>query len=143
MIPVVWSEEEARHDPRAEIWVGVRTPAAEVPARADAIRAALGGGRPSGAARAPAARRRAAHRPRRRRCVGFLRTAWDAWEAAGLPQDPGQDRVVPYIFPHPGLTAAPGEPAATWARTGMYCFDTMTLIGPARGRRRAARPTRR
>jgi len=41
MIPVVWSEEEARHDPRAEIWVGVRTPATEVPARTDAIRAAL------------------------------------------------------------------------------------------------------
>ncbi|MGZ8688648.1 MAG: histone deacetylase family protein, partial [Gaiellaceae bacterium] len=24
----------------------------------------------------------------------------------------------------------PLEPAATWARTGAYCFDTMTLIGP-------------
>jgi acetoin utilization deacetylase AcuC-like enzyme len=129
VIPVVWSEEEARHDPRAEIWVGVRTPAAEVPARADAIRAALrAAGHPELPAReqpddAPLTVHDAG-------LVGFLRTAWEAWEAAGLPQDPGQDRVVPYIFPHPGLTSAPGEPAATWARTGMYCFDTMTLIGP-------------
>ena len=51
---------------------------------------------------------------------------------------------MPYIFPHPGLTAAPGEPAATWARTGMYCFDTMTLIGPGHvGGGARARPARR
>ncbi len=37
---------------------------------------------------------------------------------------------MPYIFPHPGLTSSPREPVATWARTGMHCFDTMTLIGP-------------
>ena len=34
----------------------------------------------------------------------FLATAWEAWERAGLPADPGQDRVVPYIFPHPGCS---------------------------------------
>ena len=70
----------------------------------------------------------------------YRRLSKEAWEAAGLPLDPGQDRVVPYIFPHPGLTSAPGEPAATWARTGMYCFDTMTLIGP--GTWEAARAAR-
>ena len=46
--------------------------------------------------------------------------------------DPGQDRVVPYMFPLPGLVRGvePLVPAATWARTGAFCFDTMTLIGP-------------
>ena len=64
--------------------------------------------------------------------LAFLASAWREWEAAGLPDDPGQDRVVPYIFPHPGLMRGlePLVPAATWARTGAFCFDTMTLIGP-------------
>ena len=35
--------------------------------------------------------------------LAFLASAWQEWEAAGLPDDPGQNRVVPYIFPHPGL----------------------------------------
>ena len=129
MIPVVWSEDEPRHDPRAEIWVGVRTPAAEVAARTEAIRAALA---PPGTRSSPARPQpdEALLRVHDVALVEFLRTAWAAWEEAGLPDDPGQDRVVPYIFPHPGLTPSPREPAATWARTGMYCFDTMTLIGP-------------
>ena len=64
--------------------------------------------------------------------LAFLASAWEDWEAAGLPEDPGQDRVVPYIFPHPGLVGPlePLVPAATWARPGAFCFDTMTLIGP-------------
>ena len=37
--------------------------------------------------------------------VDYLASAWDDWEAAGLTEDPGQDRVVPYLFPHPGLFA--------------------------------------
>jgi acetoin utilization deacetylase AcuC-like enzyme len=129
VIPVVWSEQEARHDPRAEIWVGVRTPAAEVAERALAIRAALASaGHPELPARPqPDEALLTVHDVA---LVEFLRTAWAAWEEAGLPADPGQDRVVPYIFPHPGLTSSPCEPVATWARTGMYCFDTMTLIGP-------------
>ena len=67
-----------------------------------------------------------------RALLAFLASAWKDWEAAGLPEDPGQDRVVPYIFPHPGLIGplAPLVPAATWARPGAFCFDTMTLIGP-------------
>ena len=64
--------------------------------------------------------------------LAFLASAWADWEAAGPPDDPGQDRVVPYIFPHPGLMGGlePQVPAATWARPGAFCFDTMTLIGP-------------
>jgi len=36
-IPLVWADGHRLHEPSAEIWVGVRTPAAETPARADAI----------------------------------------------------------------------------------------------------------
>ena len=127
MNPVVWSEDQQRHDPRAEIWVGVRTPAVEVAARTTAIRAALASGPEVAARPQPDDALLTVHDAA---LVDFLRTAWAAWEEAGLPDDPGQDRVVPYIFPHPGLTPSPREPVATWARTGMHCFDTMTLIGP-------------
>ena len=48
--------------------------------------------------------------------------------------DPGQDRVVPYLFPHPGMLPAGGGeplvPAAASARAGRFAYDTMTLIGP-------------
>ena len=72
--PLVWSDAQRLHDPAAEIWVGVRTPAVEVAARADAIRAELErAGHPVVAADAAArrgarggARPRAARLPRRR-----------------------------------------------------------------------------
>jgi hypothetical protein len=40
-LPVVWSDRRLLHELGAEIWVGVSTPATEIPARADAIRDAL------------------------------------------------------------------------------------------------------
>ena len=40
-MPVVWSDQCRLHEPLAEIWIGTRTPATEVPERIDAIRAAL------------------------------------------------------------------------------------------------------
>ena len=40
-MPVVWSDDCRLHDPAAEIWIGVRTPAAETAARTDAILEAL------------------------------------------------------------------------------------------------------
>ncbi len=130
-VPVVWSDAHRLHEPGGEVWVGVHTPASEVPARAEAIRVALTA---AAATIVPAE----AHDDDCLACVHdaallrFLRGAWQAWQAAGLLHDPGQDRVVPYIFPLPGLLngRAPLEPAAAWARTGAYCFDTMTLIGP-------------
>jgi len=130
-VPLVWSDAHRLHEPGGEIWVGVRTPGTEVPGRADTIRKAL---LAAGAPVVPA-------EPHDDACLAavhdaallrFLAGAWEAWEAAALPHDPGQDRVVPYVFPLPGLMngRAPLEPTATWARTGAYCFDTMTLIGP-------------
>ena len=64
--------------------------------------------------------------------VEFLRTAWDDWDAAGLPADPGQQDVVGYIFPTPGLLGGiePRVPTALSARTGAWCFDTMTAVAP-------------
>ena len=65
--------------------------------------------------------------------VDYLARAWDDWEAAGLTRDPGQDRVVPYLFPHPALFGAGERPrvaTAMSARAGQYAYDTMTLIGP-------------
>lgn len=130
-IPLVWSDEHRLHEPDAEIWVGVRTPAAEVPARAVAIRAALVG---AGAELVAAVCHDddALEAVHDQGLLAFLASAWQEWETAGLPADPGQNRVVPYIFPHPGLMGGlePLLPAATWARPGAFCFDTMTLIGP-------------
>ena len=130
-IPLVWADGHRLHEPSAEIWVGVRTPAAELPARVDAIRAALleaGAGEVAAIPHDDAALE-SVHDAS---LLAFLASAWADWEAAGLPEDPGQDQVVPYIFPHPGLMGGlePLLPAATLARPGAFCFDTMTLIGP-------------
>jgi hypothetical protein len=40
-VDVVWSADCLRHDPSAEIWVGVRTPATEVAGRVERIRDAV------------------------------------------------------------------------------------------------------
>ena len=109
----------------------MRTPGTEVPARAEAIRSALlEAGAPLVAAEAhDDAPLLAVHDPA---FLRYLAGAWEAWTAAGLDRDPGQDRVVPYVFAHPALTPGrpPLEPAATWARPGLYAYDTMTLVGP-------------
>jgi acetoin utilization deacetylase AcuC-like enzyme len=123
--PVVWSDDCLLHEPRAEIWIGVRTPATEVPARVSAIRAALEGE----GAKVLAAKQHddaALLRVHDGALLDFLRGAWIAWEAEGLTEDPGQDRVVPYLFWHD----APRVPTAAWARTGFFAYDTMSLIGP-------------
>jgi acetoin utilization deacetylase AcuC-like enzyme len=128
-MPVVWSDRHRLHDPGGEVWVGVRMPAAEVPARAEAIRDALVA---DGARLVEAEAHRDEHvlAVHDAALLAYLVRAWEDWEAAGLPEDPGQDRVVPYVFAHPELTAAPVIPAAAWARPGYFAYDTMTLVGP-------------
>jgi acetoin utilization deacetylase AcuC-like enzyme len=127
MLPFVWSDDCLRHEPDAEIWVGTRTPATEVPARATAIRdALLDAGAPEVAAVAhDDSALLAVHD---RALVEFLRRAWEEWAAADLPSD----RVVPYVFARSELTGErePAAPAAVWARPGLFAYDTMTLIGP-------------
>jgi acetoin utilization deacetylase AcuC-like enzyme len=130
-IPVVSSDECLRHQPDAEIWLGVRTTGTEVPERMTAVRAATA---VAGAEQVAAV----AHDDRLLRTVhsaellDYLATAWDGWVAAGFPDNPGQNRVVPYLFPTAAmLDGLPvREPAAAHARAGRYCYDTMTLVGP-------------
>lgn len=118
--------------------MGVPIPTDEVPERAEAIRGAL---EAAGAPLVPAEPHGdetllAVHDEG---LVGFLQGAWESWSAAGLPADPGQPDVVGYIFPTPGLVAGVEArvPAALSARTGAWCFDTLTPV--AEGTWEAAR----
>jgi acetoin utilization deacetylase AcuC-like enzyme len=124
-LPVVWSDRCLLHDPAAEIWVGVRTAAAETRARAKAIREALSA-RFVEAEAHPDEALLEAHDPD---LLAYLASAWEEWQAAGLPEDPGQNRVVPYVFAHTALGARK-PPAAVWAKPGWFAYDTMTLVGP-------------
>ena len=120
-MPVVWSDRHRLHDPGGEAWVGVRTPGTEEPERAERIRAALtaAGARFVDAEAQPEEAVLAGHD---RDLVAYLAGAWQGWEAAGLTVDPGQDRVVPYVFPHPGLLSGrrPATPAAISTRAGLF-----------------------
>ena len=64
--------------------------------------------------------------------IEHLRTIHDAWVVGGYTTDPGQDRVVPYVFPTEAMLGGlpVRRPTAAHARAGQYCYDTMTLIGP-------------
>lgn len=136
-MPVVWTEEHRLHDAGGQVWVGVRLPGDEVAARADVIHGAL----VAVGARVLAPRPHgdapllAVHSPL---LLDYLRDIYDDWVAAGFPDDPGQDRVVPYVFPTYASGVDPERvPAAVQARPGRFCLDTTTLIGP--GTYRAAR----
>jgi acetoin utilization deacetylase AcuC-like enzyme len=111
--------------------MGVRRPSPEVVDRVNAIRdVLLRAGHPEVTARDP-------HPDELLAVHGaglleHLRTIHDAWVVAGHPRERGQDRVVPTIFPTPGML---GElplrrASAAAARAGQYCYDTTTLIGP-------------
>jgi acetoin utilization deacetylase AcuC-like enzyme len=129
--PVVWHEDCLLHEPGGEVWLGQRDEGTEVPDRARVILAALT------AAGAPV-RPTGPHDPDALLAVHdgalirHLSTIWADWEAAGYPAEYGRDRVVPYVFP---TAAMLGEmparlPAAVHAQTGLFCYDTMTLLGP-------------
>jgi acetoin utilization deacetylase AcuC-like enzyme len=130
-MPVVWSDRHRLHEAGGEVWVGVRTQGTEVPERAERIRTALAaaGARFVEAEQQPDDAVLAVHDAA---LTEHLATAWDQWEASGMTREPGQDRVVPYLFPHPGLGGgvALRTPTAISARAGYFAFDTMTLIGP-------------
>jgi acetoin utilization deacetylase AcuC-like enzyme len=128
---VVWSPDVLRHEPRAEVWVGVSTPGTEVPARAtvllDAVTAA--GATVVDAQPYDDAPLHAVHD---QALVDHLRAIAEQWSQGPYEELVGQDRVVPYVFPTAGmLDGLPAhDPVATHARAGLYCYDTMTLVGP-------------
>src|SRR5262252_7608561 len=130
-VPVVWSEDCLRHEPGGEVWLGVPDQGTEVPARALVLRDALA------AAGAPIVPARA-HGDEILRVVhdggllDHLAGVWAEWEGEGYPAQHRRDRVVPYVFPTPGMLGGlePRIPPAVHGRAGLYCYDTMTLIGP-------------
>lgn len=129
-MPVVWSPVTRDHDPRDEVWVGVATRGTEVAARVDAIRAAVvGAGHPvHEAIPHPDDVLRRVHDPA---LLDFLATAAGRWAQGPYDDLVGQQRVVPYFFPTPAMTA--GLPtraaAAVHAEAGRFAYDTMTLVG--------------
>jgi acetoin utilization deacetylase AcuC-like enzyme len=137
-IPVTWSDAHRLHAPENGVWVGVSIAADELPERADRIRSELeaAGARVVDALPHDDVALLAVHDPG---LVEFLRTAVEHWEADGFLDDPGQPDVVGYIFPTPGLMSGlvPRVPEALAARTGSWCFDTMTVV--TRGTWEAAR----
>ncbi len=127
----MWSDDVRLHEPAAEIWIGVRTPGTEVPHRAVLIREAC---RIAGAPEVAATIHddeilAALHDPG---LLNHLEHVYAAWTVSGIPEEVGQDRVVPYVFPLPGLVGSlpVREPTAVHARAGRWCYDTMTLVGP-------------
>jgi len=128
-IPVVWSPDTRRHEPRDEIWVGVRTDGTEVPERVDRILAALAGRELVEATSYDDDVLLAVHDPA---LVDHLRTVHAAWLSGPYDALVGQDRVVPYVFPTPAMTQGmPVTPAAAvHGRAGQFGYDTMTLVGP-------------
>jgi acetoin utilization deacetylase AcuC-like enzyme len=125
-MPVVSADACRLHEPGGEVYVGVRTAGTESPRRLEGIRDALTG---ASFVEALPHDDRLLLEVHDASLVRFLAAAWDDWAASGLTRDPGQDRVVPYVFPH-GANAGSATPARTAARAGRFCYDTMTLIGP-------------
>src|SRR6476469_4167556 len=132
MTIVVWSPETRRHDPQAEIWVGVRTPGTEVAERVDVILAALEAAGGFDLREATPYDDESVLAVHDADLVAHLRDVIGEWAESGIPDLVGQDRVVPYMFATPRmLDGLPGRrPSAVHARAGWYCFDTMTLVGP-------------
>ena len=130
-LPVVWHADCLRHEPGGEVWLGVWETGTEVPDRAtvllDALTAAgaaVTDSRPHG--------NEALLAVHDAELVEHLATVWAQWEAGGYASEHGRTRVVPYVFPTPGMLSglAMRSPAATHGRVGRFCYDTMTLVGP-------------
>ncbi len=130
-MPLIWHPDCLRHEPDGEVWLGVWDAGTEVPARASILLDAL---TDAGAALRPAVRHddSALTAVHDRALVRHLETVWTEWEAAGYPAEHQRRRVVPYLFPTVGfLSGLPCRtPAALHGRAGMFCYDTMTLVGP-------------
>ena len=132
MPKVVWSPATRLHEPKGEVWVGVPTPGTEVPERVDRILAALTRARIRGPRGDRARRLDPPSRPRSRLPVAprARPRRVDAIRDPG-PRRPGSGRPVPVRDGCDARRPArPASPVAVHARAGVYCYDTMTLVGP-------------
>ena len=127
----IWTADHRLHEPANEVWIGVPIVGDETPPRGEVMRDVLEEmgvsiGRPDPHGPGPIV---AVHDDA---MVSYLEDAYREWEAAGYPEDPGQARVVPYVFPHPDAVAMSRNrwPTSRAARAGVYCMDTTTVIGP-------------
>jgi acetoin utilization deacetylase AcuC-like enzyme len=129
-LPVVWSDACRLHEPGGEIWIGVRSDGTELPARIDVIRDELLR-RGAQIVQARAHSDEVLLRVHDASLVSYLASIWEEWVAVGIPDDPGQNRVVPYVFAHASLSTHVelNIPTAVWARPGYFAYDTMTLVG--------------
>ena len=129
--PFIWSADCTRHVPKGEVWVGVSIEGTEVADRAIVIRdALLAAGSPElSAAPHDDAPLLAVHDPD---MVAWLRDGYTEWVAAGFLDNPGQDRIVPYVFPTNALLSGMPLrlPTGVHGRAGRFAYDTMTLVGP-------------
>lgn len=128
-IPFVWHPRSRRHVPEVEYFAGVRRAATESPERVEQIRNALV------AAKHPEVNAipqddEILLQVHDADLVNHLKSAWDAWQVAGLNSEPGQDRVIPTVIPNPefmhGLPFRGRQSIA--ARAGRFCYDTRSLI---------------
>jgi len=140
-LTAVWSDGYLAHDANWLVWVGVRLPGDEEADRAIILRSALEQAAVPiiEAVEHDRSHIEAVHDPG---MVDYLETAHELWVEAGYPEEPGVDRVVPYVFPHPAAVRHQSRilPASRAAMAGVYCMDTATVIGPGtyRGARAAA-----
>jgi acetoin utilization deacetylase AcuC-like enzyme len=129
--PLVWSDACLLHEPKGEVWVGVTIKGTEIPERAMVIRSALEAAGTPVTAASPHddSVLTAVHE---HGLLAWLQGANAEWEQDGFATDPGQDRVVPYVFPTGAMLAGlpVRRPPAVHGRAGMFGYDTMTLIGP-------------
>lgn len=130
-VPVLWSADTRRHDPRNEVWIGVATIGTEVAARVDSILEAVSGPGFRTIEVPPRPDRPALAAVHDAEMLEHLRTAAARWASGPYAELVGQERVVPYLFPTPAMTAGPpARPAmAVHADAGRFAYDTMTLIG--------------
>jgi acetoin utilization deacetylase AcuC-like enzyme len=130
-LPVAWSADCLRHEPDGEVWLGVWETGTEIPERARVLLTAVtdAGATVNDATQHDTTALTAVHDPE---LVEHLATIWARWQAGSYERDHGRRRVVPYVFPTPGLLGdlPMRSPAATHGRAGRFCYDTMTLVGP-------------
>lgn len=125
MIATITDDATLAHDPGGEIWVGIPIEGTESPERVTVIREALAGRPLMPPTQHPTSELASVHDPA---LVSFLETAWERWSESGYPTDPGQLKVVPYVFP--AVTGVKGRwPRSIGAVAGLFAMDTMTLIG--------------